>query len=60
MRKVIGLLILLVMVLVSLPVMAMDCVPGGSFRGRDGRLLDCLEGAGSDCMSCSETIVVQP
>jgi hypothetical protein len=60
MRKATGLFVLLTLVLVSSPAVAkMECVAGGGFRGRDGQLLDCLEGTGSDCMSCAEVIVIQ-
>ena len=37
---------------------APECEAGLGFYGTDGILDDCLQGAGSDCLYCTEIIVV--
>lgn len=58
MRRIKSLLLVLVLVLASVPAVAMECTPGMAFRDQYGNLLDCLEGGGSDCMSCRMVIIV--
>jgi hypothetical protein len=55
MRKVAGVFVILALVLVSSAVIAQpgECVPGGIFYGPDGRMADCLEGTGDNCLACT-------
>ena len=59
MRKLKSLLLATVLLVSAIPVSAqMNCVPGYAFRDQYGNLLDCLEDAGSNCLSCRMIIIV--
>lgn len=55
MRKVFGVFIVLSLVLLAAPAVPQPgtCSPGGIFYGPDGRMADCLEGAGDNCLACT-------
>lgn len=60
MRKLKSLFLATVLLVAAIPMSAqMDCVPGYAFRDQYGNLVDCLEGGGSDCLSCRMVIIVR-
>lgn len=55
MRKVAGVFMILALVLLSASTVAQpgECVPGGIFYGPDGRMADCIEHTGDNCLACT-------
>jgi hypothetical protein len=55
MRKGTGIFMVLALLLLSSPAIAQPgtCVPGGIFYGPDGRMADCLESTGDNCLACT-------
>ena len=61
MRRTLRLLVLLALVATSFTnVLAMECTAGTAVRSPiTGELVDCLEGGGNSCISCTDIIIVQ-